>query len=163
MKTELSAVLSGVGVSQVGRRLGRDPIDMTFDACASAIADAGLEPGDIDGLATYPGANGSTPGISGAGIDDVRSMFGLRTRWHAGGPELAGQLGTVVNAVLAVAAGLCEHVLCFRSVWESTAQTQIGSRAGSGCPLEATRGAMVTTLRRRLCDLRWSGHAALHA
>ena len=130
MKAESSAVLSGVGVSQVGRRLGHDPIELTFEACANAIADAGLEPGDIDGLATYPGASGSTPGISGAGIDDVRSMFGLRTRWHAGGAELSGQLGAVVNALLAVGAGLCEHVLCFRSVWESTAQTQVGDRAG---------------------------------
>ncbi len=129
MKAETLAVISGVGVSEVGRRLGREPSDLTFDACANAIADAGLEPADIDGIATYPGANGSTPGISGAGIDDVRSMFNIHSRWHAGGAELAGQLGSVVNAVLAVAAGLCEHVLCFRSVWESTAQTQVGDRA----------------------------------
>jgi acetyl-CoA acetyltransferase len=42
---------------------------------------------------------------------------------------LPGQLGAIVNAVLAVSAGLCDHVLCFRSVWESTAQVQMGDRA----------------------------------
>ena len=129
MKAESTAVLSGIGVSQVGRRLFRDPIELASDACAEAIADAGLEPADIDGLATYPGESGSTPGISGVGIDSIRSTFGLRTRWHAGGAELPGQLGAVVNAVLAVAAGFCEHVLCFRSVWESTAQVEAGSRS----------------------------------
>ena len=129
MKVEASAVISGIGHSAVGRRLGREPLELTTDAVLAAIADAGLEPADIEGLATYPGSTGSTPGITGGGIDDVRGALGLRTRWHAGGGELAGQLGSVVNAVLAVAAGLAEHVVCFRSVWESTAQHQAGDRA----------------------------------
>lgn len=128
---ECSARISGIGVSQVGRRLGIDPWVLTADACLVAIADAGLTPDDIDGLATYPGAFWSTPGITGAGVDDVRAMLGIRTRWHTGGGELPGQLGSVINAILAVASGLANHVLCFRTVWESTAQTQIGSRAAT--------------------------------
>jgi acetyl-CoA acetyltransferase len=128
-KPESDAVISGTGISEVGRRLGRDPLGHTIEACLAAIADAGLEQGSIDGLSTYPGAKGSTIGITGAGVDDVRSALGLRTRWHTGAAELPGQLGAVVNAILAVSAGLCEHVLCFRSVWESTAQVQAGSRS----------------------------------
>ena len=128
MKAESQAVISGAGTSEIGRRLGRDPQMLTVDAVLAAISDAGLSTADIDGLATYPGAVGSTPGITGAGIDDVRNLLGLRTRWHAGGNELAGQLGSVVNAILAVAAGLANHVVCFRSVWESTAQQQAGDR-----------------------------------
>jgi acetyl-CoA acetyltransferase len=129
VKAESAAVISGIGTSQIGRRIGRDPLELTVDAILAAIRDAGLEPSDIDGLATYPGANGSTPGITGAGIDQIRSVLGLKTRWHAGGPELAGQLGSVVNAIIAVAAGLTNHVVCFRSVWEATAQSQAGDRA----------------------------------
>jgi acetyl-CoA acetyltransferase len=129
MKIEDSAVISGVGVSDVGRRLGRDPWALTIDAALAAIADAGLEPADIDGIATYPGATGSTPGITGAGVEDVRMLLGLKTRWHTGGSELPGQLGSVINAILAVAGGLAEHVLCFRTVWESTAQAQLGGRS----------------------------------
>src|SRR5207248_1818307 len=101
---------------------GMEPPYVTAEA---AIADAGLTPDDIDGVSTYPGAHGYTPGISGAGVDDVRGLLGLDLRWHAGGPEVNGQLGSVVNAVLAVAGGLAEHVLCFRTVWESTAQDVI--------------------------------------
>jgi acetyl-CoA acetyltransferase len=35
----------------------------------------------------------------------------------------------VANAVLAVAAGLCNHVLCFRTVWEASAQGDKGRSA----------------------------------
>jgi acetyl-CoA acetyltransferase len=129
VKAESAALITGIGWSEVGRRLRRDPLLLTADAALAAIADAGLDPRDIDGLSTYPGAQGSTEGISGAGIDDVRALLRLRLRWHAGGRELAGQLGSVVNAVLAVAGGLASHVLCFRTVWESTAQVHAGGRS----------------------------------
>jgi acetyl-CoA acetyltransferase len=128
-KVENKAVISGLGSSQIGRRLGRDPWMLTLDATLAAIADAGLSVEDIDGISTYPGATGSTPGISGAGVDDVRALLGLRTRWHTGGGELPGQLGSIINAVMAVGAGLAEHVLCFRTVWESSAQAQLGGRS----------------------------------
>lgn len=128
-KPESSAVISGMGASQIGRRLHRDPLGLTADAALAAIADAGLTPDDIDGVSTYPGALWSTPGITGAGVDDVRELLGLNLRWHTGGGELPGQLGSIINAVLAVAAGLATHVLCFRTVWESTAQEQAGSRS----------------------------------
>ena len=128
---EKKAVISGVGISETGRRLHRDPWALTIDAALAAIAEAGLTPDDIDGLSTYPGASGSTPGISGAGVDDVRDLLGLKTRWHTGGSELPGQLGSVINAVMAVGSGLANHVLCFRTVWESSAQEQIGSRSAT--------------------------------
>jgi acetyl-CoA acetyltransferase len=65
---EKRAVLTGIGQSEVGRRLGRDPLALTLDACLAAIEDAGLTPADIDGLATYPGAFGGQPGFTGAGV-----------------------------------------------------------------------------------------------
>ena len=52
---ERRAALTGIGQSEVGRRLGRDPLELTLDACLAAIEDAGLRREDIDGLATYPG------------------------------------------------------------------------------------------------------------
>ncbi len=52
---EQQTVISGVGQSDVGRRLFRDPLELTLDACLAAIEDAGLTTADIDGIATYPG------------------------------------------------------------------------------------------------------------
>ncbi len=128
---EHSAVISGIGISEVGRRLHADPWALTADAALAAIADAGLTPADIDGISTYPGAIWSTPGITGAGVDDVRALLGINTRWHNGGGEMPGQLGSIIAAILAVGAGVVDHVLCFRTVWESTAQDRIGSRSAT--------------------------------
>jgi acetyl-CoA acetyltransferase len=122
------AVISGVGQSDVGRRLFRDPLDLTLDAALAAIDDAGLTRDDIDGIATYPGNMAVPPGFSGVGVTDVHEALRLELDWYAGGPESPGQLGSVVDACAAVAAGMARHVLCFRTVWEGTAQAG-GGRA----------------------------------
>lgn len=129
---ERRAAVTGMGQSQVGRRLGRDPLALTAEACLAAIEDAGLSRKDIDGLSTYPGAGiTGAPGFTGAGVSEVQEMLRLDLDWFCGGPELPGQLGAIINACAAVATGLARHVLCFRTVWESTAQGE-GRRAGIG-------------------------------
>ena len=129
---ERRAVISGIGQSAVGRRLGRSGLDLTIDAALEAIADAGLVPADIDGLATYPGAGGGAPpGFAGPGSPEVQDALRLQLRWHTGGIEGAAQLAAVVNAVLAVSAGLARHVLVYRTVTEATAQGA-GGRQGIG-------------------------------
>ncbi len=119
---ERDAVISGIGQSAVGRRLGRDPLDLTVDAVLAAIADAGLEPADIDGVATYPGAQTQPPGFSGVGVTELQDALRLELSWFAGGLEMPAQLGPVVLAALAVSAGLARHVVVFRTVWEATAE-----------------------------------------
>ena len=59
--------------------------------------------------------------------------LGIKPNWVAGGVELAGQLGAVVDAMLAVASGLANHVLVWRSIWEGSAQGS-GRRKGYGAP-----------------------------
>jgi acetyl-CoA acetyltransferase len=122
------AVISGVGQSDVGRRLFRDPLDLTLDAALAAIDDAGLTRSDIDGIATYPGNMAIPPGFSGVGVTEVHEALRLDLDWFAGGSEAPGQLGSVIDACAAVATGLANHVLCFRTVWEGTAQAG-GGRA----------------------------------
>jgi acetyl-CoA acetyltransferase len=122
------AVISGVGQSDVGRRLLRDPLDLTLDAALAAIEDAGLTRADLDGIATYPGNMAVPPGFSGVGVTEVHEALRLDLNWFAGGPEAPGQLGSVIDACAAVATGLANHVLCFRTVWEGTAQAG-GGRA----------------------------------
>ena len=123
---EHRAVISGVGQSQVGRRIYRDPLDLTIEAALEAIEDAGLTRDDIDGVSTYPGGISVPPGFSGVGVTEIQEALRLRLNWFTGGIELPGQLGAVVNAVAAVATGLADHVLCFRTVWEASAQGDQG-------------------------------------
>ena len=115
---EHRAVLSGIGRSAIGRRLMVDPLSLTVDACLQAVGDAGLSLDDIDGLSTYPGMAGM--GMSEGGVTAVEEALRLHPTWINGGGDLPGPGGAVIAAILAVAAGLCRHVLCFRTVWEST-------------------------------------------
>jgi acetyl-CoA acetyltransferase len=142
---EHRAVLSGIGRSAIGRRLMVDPRSLAVDACLAAVADAGLTLDDIDGLSTYPGT--APMGISEGGVTAVEEALRLRPTWTNGGVELPGPGGAVIAAMLAVAAGLCRHVLCFRTVWAAThAALGLGSLPGrvSGSLLEwrAPFGAM---------------------
>jgi acetyl-CoA acetyltransferase len=146
---EQQCAISGIGISDVGRRLHVDPLRLTADAAMSAIRDAGLTAADIDGLSTYPGATWPTPGITGAGCTDLVRMLGIQPQWHTGGGEVPGQLGAIVNAVMAVASGLATHVLCFRTVWESTAQEATGRAAaltGGAKAAEGVEGYKAVTL-----------------
>lgn len=118
--------LTGIGQSDIGRRLYRDPLELTLDACLAAIDDAGLTVADIDGLSTYPGPMGMPPGFSGAGAYDVMDALRLSVGWYGSGLETSGQLGSVINACAAVATGLATHVVCFRSVYEGSAQGSKG-------------------------------------
>ncbi|HEY1635342.1 MAG TPA: OB-fold domain-containing protein [Acidimicrobiales bacterium] len=126
---EHRAVLSGIGRSAIGRRLMVDPLSLTIDACLEAVADAGLTLDDIDGLSTYPGPAGM--GMSEGGVTAVEEALRLHPTWINGGGDLPGPGGAVIAAMLAVAAGLCRNVLCFRTVWEATfAALHLGDQGG---------------------------------
>src|SRR3954462_15171370 len=50
---EKDTIVSGLGISRVGRRTGIPGLELTMEAVRAAIDDAGLTPGDIDGIATF--------------------------------------------------------------------------------------------------------------
>lgn len=138
-RIERRAVISGIGQSAVGRRLGRSDLDLTVEAALAAIEDAGLRREDIDGIATYPGAGMGTGGFSGPGTPEVQDALRLQVGWHDGGGEGPAQIRAAIAACLAVGAGLARHVLVYRTVTESTAQGSggrqgIGGAGGPGTP-----------------------------
>lgn len=126
---EHKSVFSGIGRSQYGRRLMVNPLALTMEACLAAIEDAGLTVEDIDGLSTYPGAAGM--GMSEGGITAVEDALRIKPTWFNGGGEIPGPAGSIMAAMLAINAGLCKHVLCFRTVWEAT-NAALGATRASG-------------------------------
>ena len=130
-KFESKVAITGIGMSEVGRRLGRDPMSLAVESCRAAVTDAGLSMDDIDGLSTYPGGGPKDGGHSEGGIYPVATALGIAPTWFCGTMETPGQSGAVMNAMLAVASGLCRHVLCYRTVWETTAISW-GNRRNSG-------------------------------
>jgi len=130
---ERRAIISGVAQSAIGRRLFRDDLDLTCEAALDAIADAGLRPDDIDGIAAYPGPIQGGPGFAGPGIYEVQDALGIDVRWHVSGLEGPAQISPIIHATLAVAAGLCRHALVYRTVTEASAAADTGRRGiGAG-------------------------------
>jgi hypothetical protein len=75
-KFEDSAAITGIGQSEIGRRLMRSPLSLAVDACSAAVDDAGLAFEDIDGIAVYPGV--------GVDLRRAREAGPDQDRWRAG-------------------------------------------------------------------------------
>ncbi|MCL4686278.1 thiolase family protein [Myxococcota bacterium] len=107
------AVLAGVGHTEFGKLAGRSAWHLEAAAAAAAVADAGVQPRDIDGLLTDPGpAQGVLDGITPHFLR-LGAQLGLDPDYA--GSEILGGAGSVAiveRAVLAVEAGLCELCLC---------------------------------------------------
>ena len=103
---ESKAIISGIGISQVGRRLGRRALDLTAEAARLAIEDAGLTVADIDGISTM----GDTP------PKEAAVELGIDPGYLGGGVDTGGLLSPLMSAFLAVAEGRARHVLVYRTV-----------------------------------------------
>lgn len=126
---EKDTAITGIGQSEINRGSSKTPLALTVDACMEAIKDAGLEREDIDGLATWPGRDNNASGFSPVGCADIQDALRLQVNWYEGGGETAGQFGSVFNAIGAIAAGLCKHVLVFRTLAEASARKKAFANA----------------------------------
>ncbi|HEY8525712.1 MAG TPA: thiolase family protein [Acidimicrobiales bacterium] len=142
-KFEDDVVISGIGQSDVGRRLGRSALALTLDAVTAALADAGLSADDVGALATYPGGGTAIgPGFAGPPLADVYDALGIEPDLLMGGFEGPAQLGPVLNAALAISAGLVRHVVVYRTVTEGTARARAAAaRSGASGARSGAAGA----------------------
>lgn len=117
---EKDVAISGIGQSEVGRPSSKSAMRLTLDAALAAIADAGLTRDDIDGVACWPGDNNNGSSFSPVGPNALISALGLKVNWFGGGYEGPGPLAGVINGAMAIAAGMCRHVLVFRTITEAS-------------------------------------------
>ena len=73
----INAAITGVGMSDIGRKTGRPAMAHLAEAVKRALKCAGLTKDDIDGISTYPGKADNSPGMSPLGTGDVRGALGL--------------------------------------------------------------------------------------
>ncbi|WP_018638034.1 thiolase C-terminal domain-containing protein [Parafrankia elaeagni] len=133
-KFEDRVAITGIGMSPVGRRLMLPPLTLAATAARAAVADAGLDLADIDGLSTFPGGE-LIGGFTEGGVVALADTLGIQPTWYNGGAETFGPGGAVIGAMLAVASGLARHVLCFRTVWQATyAAQQRAANPGGASP-----------------------------
>ncbi|NKI16354.1 thiolase family protein [Spongiibacter sp. KMU-166] len=126
--SEKQCVISGVGQSEIGRRLPRSGLQLTVDAVKKALDDAGLKREDIDGVSSWPGQmQNSAPGFSPVSITDLREAMDLKLSWYNAGIE-STQMSAIINACMAVASGQARHVICFRTMTEASSMAK-GTRS----------------------------------
>jgi acetyl-CoA acetyltransferase len=117
---EKGVAITGIGQSEVGRPSSKSAMQLTVDACREAISDAGLTRNEIDGVVSWPGDNNNGDAFSPVGPNALIGTMGLKVNWYGGGYEGPGPIAGVINGAMAIAAGLCKHVLVFRTITESS-------------------------------------------
>ncbi|MBI4695719.1 MAG: transporter [Gammaproteobacteria bacterium] len=97
--------ITGVGETEYSRASGRSVLRLTLEASLAAIADAGLAPGDIDGVIPY--------GNFQVVAEDLITNLGLSDLRFSAVTPLGGAscVAAVQCAAAAIAAGVCNHVL----------------------------------------------------
>src|SRR6201996_1311601 len=119
---EKNVAISGIGQSEVGRPSNRSAMQLSVAAALEAIADAGLTREDIDGISCWPGDNDNGNPFSPVGPNALMNVLGLKVNWYGAGYEGPGPLTGRVNGAMSIAAGLCKHVLVFRTIAEASAR-----------------------------------------
>ena len=116
-------------------------MSLTLEAVYAALADAGLERRDIDGLACWPGFTPNLPGFSPVSLTEVKESLQLKLNWYTGGNE-ASQMSAIINACMAVLSGQAQHVLCFRTMTESTSMAQGVRSSNVGGGAQRVQGSL---------------------
>jgi acetyl-CoA acetyltransferase len=100
----------GVGETEYSRHSGRTTRAMAVEALRKAMNDAGLRPGDVDGMLSYQN-NDSTPS------NWVAPDLGIRPNFYmdvvGGGSSTEALVGLAMGAI---EAGMCRTVAIFRSM-----------------------------------------------
>ena len=113
--------IAGIGATEFSKNSGRSELQLACEAVRAALTDCGLEPQDVDGMATF--AMDTNPEIDvarGLGIPELR-FFSRVT--YGGGAACA----VLQQAALAIDSGVCEVVVIYRAFNERS-----GLRFGLG-------------------------------
>jgi acetyl-CoA acetyltransferase len=113
--------VSGIGATAFTARSGRSTLSLATEAALAAVADAGLAPGDIDGIVRSE--------MDGVAHNDLATALGLPnlTYWGSSGTGGAAPCGQIGQAVGAVLSGQATNVLVFRAL-----NGRSGARYGRG-------------------------------
>ena len=115
------AAIVGIGQTEFSKNSGRSEVQLASEAIAAAIADAGLEPSQIDGLTTFTMDTSDEIEVARAvGIGDI--TFFSRIPYGGG-----AAIGVMHQAAMAVATGTAKYVVVYRDL-----NGRSGQRYGEG-------------------------------
>jgi acetyl-CoA acetyltransferase len=119
--------IAGIGHTDFTRQSERTVRSLASEACAKAIADAGLKLSDIDGIISF-NFNDSAPAMG------VATELGIPRANYAVDFQSGGNAANLITltATAAIEAGLAKNVLCFRAM-----NGRSGFRLGGGRDMSA--------------------------
>lgn len=117
--------IAGVGETEFMRGSGCTTRTLGTRAVRAAIEDAGLKPGDVDGMLSYSN-NDSTPSTVIAGDLGIRPNFYMDV--YGGGSSTEALIGIAIGVI---EAGMCKTVAIFRAM-NGYSQVRIGGTGGAG-------------------------------
>lgn len=104
------AVIVGIGQTDFTKNSGRSEVQLAAECTKAAIADAGLEPSDIDGMTSFTlDTSDETEVARNVGCGDL--TFFSRIGYGGG-----AAVGIVHQAAMAVATGAAKYVVGFRAL-----------------------------------------------
>src|SRR5450631_367781 len=122
-----AAAIAGIGATEFSKDSGRSELRLAAEAVQGALADAGLQPSEVDGLVTFTmDSNAEVAVARELGVGELRFFSQIG---YGGGAACA----TVHQAALAIAAGTADVVVCYRALNERSGrrfgQVSVGATA----------------------------------
>jgi len=113
------AAIAGIGATEFSKESGRSELQLSAEATLDALADAGLQPSDVDGLVTFTMDSSSEIALARElAMGELRFFSRIN---YGGGAACA----TVQQAAMAVVTGMADVVVAYRGFNERS-----GSRFG---------------------------------
>jgi acetyl-CoA acetyltransferase len=104
--------IAGYGATEFSKNSGRSELRLAVEATLAALADAGIDPSEVDGMSSFTMDNNSEQEIlRSIGAPDLKFF----TRIPQGG---GGTCAPLLQAALAITAGVANVVVCYRAMNE---------------------------------------------
>jgi len=134
-----ASAIVGLGITPQGKVYDRSALGFAVDAVTLALADAGLQRSDLDGLLLNPGLSWRDLGM---GSFQLQQAMGLRDLQLSATMGLGGATASAMiqHAAQAIAAGLCTTVACVFSDAPLKPPTPGGDRSSAGAAYAFPRG-----------------------
>jgi acetyl-CoA acetyltransferase len=126
------AAIVGIGQTEFSKNSGRSELQLASEAVKAALEDAGLAPGDVDGMTSF--TLDSTDEIELARAVGIGDLTFFSCIPHGGGAAI----GVIHQAVMAIATGSAEVVVCYRAL-----NGRSGQRYSSGVSEGPTTSDMI--------------------
>lgn len=127
------AAIVGIGQTEFSKDSGRSEIQLGVEAITAALAEAGIDPADVDGMSTYTMDN--NPEIELHRLIGGRELRFFSRAHYGGGAACA----PVMHGAMAVASGVADVVVVYRAMNERS-----GFRFGQGGLLQENPNSFET-------------------